>query len=90
MIVYFQNMYFAFEEDRCKSRCCLAPIYRRERRFIGICIPDLRFRNNSSNVGLLSLLQILVTKGDGAGNSNYELGWWKVGNRESRKGARIM
>jgi len=30
---------------------CLAPVYRRERRFFGICIPNVRLRNNGSNVG---------------------------------------
>jgi len=69
MIVYFQNMYFAFKEGICKSKCCPAPIYRRERKFFDICIPDVRSRNNSSNIGLTSLLQILVTKGDGEGKA---------------------
>ena len=39
---------------------CLAPIYRRERRFFDICILSVRLRNNGSNVGLTSLLQILI------------------------------
>jgi len=39
---------------------CLAPICRRERRFFDICIPGVRLRNNSSNVVLTSLLQILI------------------------------
>ena len=39
---------------------CLAPIYRRERRFFDICIPDVRLRNNGSNVGPTSLLQMLI------------------------------
>ena len=46
---------------------CLAPIYRRERRFFDICIPGVRLRNNGSNVGPTSLLQILVVQGDGEG-----------------------
>jgi len=55
---------------------CLAPIYRRERRFFDICIPDVRLRNNSSNVGLTSLLQIVVFQGDEEG---------KKGDRKDRK-----
>jgi len=38
----------------------LIPIYRRERRFFHICIPYVRLRNNGSNVGPTSLLQILI------------------------------
>ena len=55
---------------------CLAPIYRRERRFFDICIPDMRLRNNGSNVGLTSLLQILAIQGDGEGEK---------GDRKDRK-----
>jgi len=39
---------------------CLAPIYRRERRFFEICMPGVRLRNSGSNVGLTSLLQMLI------------------------------
>ena len=39
---------------------CLAPIYRRKRRFFDICIPNVRLRNNSPDVGPTSLLQILI------------------------------
>ena len=39
---------------------CLASIYRRERSFFDICIPGVRLRNNSSNVGPTSLIQILI------------------------------
>ena len=39
---------------------CLNPIYRRERRFFDVCIPGVRLSNNSSNVGLTSLLQMLI------------------------------
>ena len=39
---------------------CLAPIYRRERRFFEICMPGMRLRNNGSNVGPTSLLQMLI------------------------------
>jgi len=46
---------------------CLPPIYRRERRFIDIFLPNLRLRNNGSNISLTSLLQILVVQGDGEG-----------------------
>jgi len=51
---------------------CLTPIYRRERRFFDICIPNVRLRNNSSNGDLISLLQILTNQGDGEGEAgNY-------------------
>ena len=75
-----------------QSHLCLAPIYRRERRFSDICIPGVRLRNNGSNVGPTSLLQILIremgkermdtitNEGDGKG---------KAGDRKDRKGARI-
>jgi len=43
-----------------EASTCLAPIYRRERRFFEICMPGVRLRNNGSNVGLTSLLQMLV------------------------------
>ena len=56
--------------------CCLTPIYRRERRFFDIRIPGMRLRNNSSNVGPASLLQILVVQGDGEGEK---------GDRKDRK-----
>ena len=64
---------------------CLAPIYRRERRFFDICIPDVRLRKNSSNVGPTSLLQVLIDQGDGEGEASdyYELGWW--GRESGRK-----
>jgi len=39
---------------------CLTPIYRRERRFFEICMPRMRLRNNDSNVGPTSLLQMLI------------------------------
>ena len=39
---------------------CLAPIYRRERRFFEISMPGMRLRNNGSNVGPTSLLQMLI------------------------------
>lgn len=44
---------------------CLAPIRRRERRFLDICVLNMRLRNNVSNAGRTCLFQILVTKGDG-------------------------
>ena len=43
--------------------------------FFDICIPDVRLRNNGSNVGLTSLLQILVVEGEGEG---------KKGDRKDR------
>jgi len=42
------------------TSCCLAPIYRRKRRFFEICMPGVRLRNNGSNVGPTSLLQMLI------------------------------
>ena len=39
---------------------CLAPIYKRETRFFEICKPGVRLRNNGSNVGPTSLLQMLI------------------------------
>ena len=41
---------------------CLAPVYRREKRFSDICIPCVRLTNNGLNVGLTSLLQTLIRK----------------------------
>jgi len=55
---------------------CLTPIYRRERRFFDICIPGVKLRNSSSNIGQTSLLQILVIQGDGEGEK---------GDRKDRK-----
>ena len=55
---------------------CFSPIYRRERRFFDVCIPGIRLRNNGSNVGPTSLLQILVVQGDGEGEK---------GDRKDRK-----
>ena len=45
---------------------CLAPVYRREfigslvYRFFEISMPGVRLRNNGSNVGPTSLLQMLI------------------------------
>ena len=47
----------------------LTPIYRRERRFFDICIPDMRLRNKGSSVGPVRLLQILINQGDGEGEA---------------------
>ena len=58
------------------SSKCLALIYQMERRVFDICIPGMRLRNNGSNVGLTSLLQILVVQGEGEGNK---------GDRRDRK-----
>ena len=54
---------------------CLAPIYRRERRFFDVCIPGMRLRNNSSNVGPTSLLQMLIREmKEGEDGHYYGLG----------------
>jgi len=45
----------------------LTSVYRKVRRFFDMCIPNVRLRNNGSNVGLKSLLQILIKQGDGEG-----------------------
>ena len=45
-------------------------------RFFDVCIYSMRLRNMGSNVGLTSLLQILVVQGDGEG---------KKGDRKDRK-----
>ena len=42
---------------------CLAPIYRRERRFFEICMPGVRLRNNGSN-GWSDQFITNVNKGD--------------------------
>jgi len=46
------------------------------RRSFDICILNVTLRNNSSNVGPNSLLQILINQGDGEGKAGdyYELG----------------
>jgi len=49
---------------------CLTPVYRRERRFFDVYIPGMSLRNNSSNVGSTSLLQILVVQGNGEGEKD--------------------
>ena len=67
---------------------CLAPIYRRERRFFDICIPGMRLRNNDSNVGLTSLLQILIRemgKGRMDAITDWADGKWKASDRKDRK-----
>ena len=67
---------------------CLAPIYRRERRFFDVCVPGVRLRNNGSNVGLTSLLQILIRE-MGKGRTDTITDWGngegKVSNRKDRK-----
>jgi len=52
---------------------CLAPIYRRERRFSEIFIPGVKLRNNSPDVSPTSLLQILIRE-MGKGRTD-DLGW---------------
>ena len=53
---------------------CLTPIYRRERRFFDICISGVRLRNNSSNVGPTSLLQIFI-RARGKGRTDTITDW---------------
>jgi len=50
------------ERKKFCGKMCLAPIYRRERKFFEICMPGVRLRNNGSNVGPTSLLQMLIRK----------------------------
>ena len=47
-------------KNRMQVGTTLTPIYRRERRFFEICMPGVRLRNNGSNVGPTSLLQMLI------------------------------
>ena len=71
---------------------CLTPTYRRERKFFDICIPGMRLRNNSSNVGPTSLLQILIREiGKGRTNTitNQGNGEVQAGHKKDRKEARI-
>jgi len=67
---------------------CLAPIYRRERRFFEICMPGVRLRNSGSNVSLTSLLQILIRE-MGKGRTDTITDWsdgeGKKGSRKDRK-----
>ena len=63
---------------------CLAPVYRRQRRFFDICIPSVRLRNSGSNVGPTSLLQILIRE-MGKGRTNIITEW---GDGEGKKGDR--
>ena len=67
---------------------CLAPIYRRERRFFEICIPSMRLRNNGPDVGPTSLLQILIRemrKGRTDTIMDWDDGEGKVSDRKDRK-----
>ena len=72
----------------CVISSCLTPIYRRERRFFEICIPSMRLRNNGSNVGLTSLLQILIRE-MGKGRIDTITDWGdgegKASDRKDRK-----
>ena len=70
---------------------CLAPIYRRERKFFEICIPAIlrkRLRNNGPDVGPTSLLQILI-RDTGKGRMDTITDWGdgegKVSDRKDRK-----
>ena len=75
-VIYEQLTAFPLKLFSCLLMECLAPVYQRERRFFDVCIPGMRLRNNYSNVGLTSLLQILVVQGDGEGEK---------GDRKDRK-----
>ena len=63
---------------------CLAPVYRRERRFFEICIPGVRLSNNSPGVGPTSLLPILIRE-MGKGIMDWGDGEGKASNRKDRK-----
>ena len=67
---------------------CHTPIYRRERRFLEICMPGVRLRNNGSNVGPTSLLQILIRE-MGKGRTDTITDWGdgegKASDRKDRK-----
>ena len=73
-------------------KSCLTPIYRRERRFFEICIPGVRLRKNGPDVGLTSLLQMLIRE-IGRGRMDTIMDWGdgegKESNRKDRKEARI-
>ena len=74
--------------DHCCKSFCLAPIYSRERRFFDTSMPNVRLRNNSSNVGPTSLLQILIremVEGRTDTITDWGDGEWKVSNRKYRK-----
>ena len=66
---------------------CLAPIYRRERRFIEICMPGVRLRNNGTNVGPTSLLQMLIRRRKGRTDTitDWGNGEGKANDRKDRK-----
>ena len=63
-------------------RQCLAPIYRRERRFFEICMPGVRLRNNGSNVRPASLLQMLIGRW-GKGRTDTIKDWGDGEGKES-------
>ena len=71
----------------CLSHC-LAPIYRRERRFFEICIPGVRLRNNGPDVAPTNLLQILIRE-MGKGRMDTIMDWGdaegKASDRKDRK-----
>ena len=51
---------------------CLAPIYRRERRFFDICIPGVRFKEQQFKCWSDHFITNL-NQGDGEGEDYYEL-----------------
>ena len=67
---------------------CLTLINRRERRFFEIRIPGVTLRNNGPDVGLTSLLQILIRE-MGKGRTDTITDWGdgegKASNRKDRK-----
>ena len=65
-----QNKILEYSTKTAKGNRPLSPICRRERRFFDICIPNVRLRNNGSNVGPTSLLQILAIQGEGEGKKS--------------------
>ena len=67
---------------------CPTPIYRRERRYFELCMPGVRLRNNGSNVGPTSLLQILIRemwKGRTDTITDWGDGEGKASDRKDRK-----
>ena len=57
-MIYMNIVLFTNAVRTCQY--CLAPIYRRERTFFDICIPGMRLRNNSPDVGLTCLLRFVI------------------------------
>ena len=68
-----------------KTDPCLAPIYRRERRFFEICIPSMRLRNNGPDVGPNSLLKILKREMGKGRMDTIRIGVMEKGRRAIEK-----